>query len=215
MRALPGSNARSRAPSLRSTPVSRRIHHQRPTTPIGAAFRPQTLQRSNSHNASALQASASWGVPKSAKKWARTAHLHEVKTVGPAKRARKKSAENAGLVVGTEAGRGKERGEDSRTPRESEFGPFAREREEDARMSALKFPFASPTRAGDASSATYENSLLFKPSDLDSTPVDEGDAWVDTDSVDGSELEAEQDEALLDVGAGSSPAHSGRSDLLV
>ncbi|KJA23302.1 hypothetical protein HYPSUDRAFT_40134 [Hypholoma sublateritium FD-334 SS-4] len=209
VRALSGSNARSRAPSLRSTPVSRRIHHQRPTTPIGAAFRPQTLQRSNSHNASALQASASWGVPKSAKKWARTAHLHEVKTVGLARRARKKSVENVDLVVGTEGGKGKERREDSRTPREFEFGPFVREREEDARINALKFPFASPMR--DASSAAYENSMLFKPSDFDSTPVEEGDAWVNTDSVDGSELGTEHD-SLLDVGVASSAAHSSRSD---
>ena len=211
-RTLSGPNARARAPSLRSTPVSRRIHHQRPITPIGAAFRPQPLQRSNSHNASALQASASWGVPKSAKKWARTAHLHEVKTAGHAKRVRKKSAENAALVVSMEAGRGKERREDSRTPREFEFGPFAGEREEDARFGALKLPLALPTRDGVALSPTHENSLLFKSSDFDSTPADEGDAWVDTDSVDGSEIDTEHS-ALVDEGASSSssPAQSSRS----
>ncbi|KAF9568746.1 hypothetical protein CPC08DRAFT_601232, partial [Agrocybe pediades] len=82
------SNPRSRVPSLRSTPTANRrsqhglhLHHPKPTTPTTAGFRPQMLQRSSSHHG--VQ-SGSWGplgaMPKSAKKWARTAHLHEVKT---------------------------------------------------------------------------------------------------------------------------------------
>ncbi|KAF8194198.1 hypothetical protein BJ912DRAFT_959739 [Pholiota molesta] len=166
------SNPRSRAPSLRSTPANRRLHLQRPVTPVTASFRPQHLQRSNSHGGPLLPQSASWGavsVPKSAKRWARSAHLHEVKTLGPlvsaataaaaaaatsARRSRKKSGENSG-----------------RTPREFDF-----ERE--------NHDFFSSS-AG---------SLLFKADDESAASValDEGDVWIDTDSIDGSELDAEQ-----------------------
>ncbi|KAL0573982.1 hypothetical protein V5O48_007974 [Marasmius crinis-equi] len=77
---------RSRTPSLRSAKNGSRAPLQiaAPSTPTS---RPR-LTRANSHGGSSgvmLSSSISWGgvvgpVPKSAKKWARSAHLHEVKT---------------------------------------------------------------------------------------------------------------------------------------
>jgi hypothetical protein len=47
---------------------------------------------------------------------------------------------------------------------------------------------------GKESSSAYEGSLLFKADDESAASVahDEGDVWIDTDSIDGSELDAEQ-----------------------
>ncbi|KAF9478205.1 hypothetical protein BDN70DRAFT_880260 [Pholiota conissans] len=174
---------RARVPSLRSTPANRRIHHQRPVTPISSSFRPQILQRSNSHGGPGLPQSASWGttsVPKSAKRWARSAHLHEVKTLGPlisagARRSRKKSGEN--ISPPTRHDRSQDQ-----TPREFEFD----------REACDLFSAASVSK-GKLTTEAYEGSLLFKMDGPSAnTTLDEGDVWIDTDSVDGSELDAEQ-----------------------
>ena len=73
-------HSRSRTPSNR-TPLSRRDLHHIPSTPT-SSVRP-LLPRANSSGPIPLTASNSTGligpVPKSAKRWARTAHLHEVK----------------------------------------------------------------------------------------------------------------------------------------
>ncbi|KAF8955257.1 UNC-like C-terminal-domain-containing protein [Flammula alnicola] len=182
------SNPRSRAPSLRSTPAGRRTQ-QRPITPSTSSFRPQPLQRASSHAGSSTLQSGSWGSigvpPKSAKKWARTAHLHEVKTLGPLVSAGGRRSRKAGEDVDVGSTR-HDRSRD-RTPRELEF-----ERENDDFFSSPwlgSSPKSSPvdvTRS--QSSPTLANSLLFKPE----PSLDDGDVWIDTDSVDGSELEAEQ-----------------------
>ncbi|CAL1713663.1 unnamed protein product [Somion occarium] len=75
------STSRPRTPSLR-TPMSRHntYNHNRPPSPTSS--RP-VLQRANSGGPIVLTTSTSVGVigpvPKSAKRWARSAHLHEVK----------------------------------------------------------------------------------------------------------------------------------------
>ncbi|CAA7261538.1 unnamed protein product [Cyclocybe aegerita] len=112
------SNPRSRAPSLRSTPATRRTQYaipHRPITPTRSAFRPTPLQRSNSQGGvPAMPQSTSWGAavhaPKSAKKWARSAHLHEVKVI-PAL-----SRRSGGLDI-----RSTNHDRKDRTPRRSEF----------------------------------------------------------------------------------------------
>lgn len=83
------SGSRSRTPSLRNSRIV-----SRPTTPTTSIttftnYRPQ-IQRANSLTGPAsagLPMSSSWTgiepVPKSAKRWARTAHLHEVKSPIP------------------------------------------------------------------------------------------------------------------------------------
>ncbi|KAK7689921.1 hypothetical protein QCA50_006560 [Cerrena zonata] len=78
----PHPHPRSRTPSNR-TPLSRHNAHPLPSTPTSS--RP-LLSRANSGGPVPLTASNSVGmigpVPKSAKRWARTAHLHEVKHLG-------------------------------------------------------------------------------------------------------------------------------------
>lgn len=66
-------NSRSRTPSMRNR------HHYRPMTPTLSAFRPRQLQRSNSQGGDATSASGTVTVPRSARKWAKTPHLHEVR----------------------------------------------------------------------------------------------------------------------------------------
>jgi len=77
------SNPRSRVPSLRTTPVRRpNVTQPRPMTPTKTSLR-HGLQRSNSHGGTLADGIAYAGsglAPRSAKKWARTAHLHEVKS---------------------------------------------------------------------------------------------------------------------------------------
>ena len=173
------SNPRSRAPSLRSTPATRRIQHiahQKPITPLTTTFRPHVIQRWSSQGGS-IPAGGSWGsmsVPKSAKKWARTAHLHEVKTTTPTPSA---------------DGRQYKLGENTRHDRENDRTPkefnFERDRDDVFSSSVTKLSTNSTLldmNAGAGRSPTIEQSLLLKPE-----VMDDGDPWVDTDSVDGSE----------------------------
>lgn len=83
---------RPRTPSLR-TPTSKHFHSRAiPVSPSpivtsipNGIHRPPRLKRANSHGGGSTPASATWTgigpVPKSAKRLARTAHLHEVKSV--------------------------------------------------------------------------------------------------------------------------------------
>lgn len=102
------NNSRSRTPSLRSMANRRQQqpYAARAMTPTRSIFRPQILQRSSSHGGPGAASSALWlgasgasgvaaasglGVggtgsgylPRSAKKWARTAHLHQVRSAVP------------------------------------------------------------------------------------------------------------------------------------
>ncbi|KIM43080.1 hypothetical protein M413DRAFT_395619 [Hebeloma cylindrosporum] len=189
------SNPRSRAPSLRSTPATRRIQHiahQKPITPHTTTFRPHLMQRWSSQGGP-VPASGSWGsmsMPKSAKKWARTAHLHEVKTPVPTP-----SAEGRQHKLGENTRHDRE---NDRTPKEFDF---EREREDVfsssiAKLSTNSLPMDMNVGAG--RSPTIERSLLLKPEVI----MDDGDPWVDTDSVDGSEI----DLAALDQISASLPS---------
>lgn len=50
-------------------------------TPTLSVFRPRLLQRSNSQGGDATGANGAVTVPKSARKWAKTPHLHEVRNL--------------------------------------------------------------------------------------------------------------------------------------
>ncbi|EGN97942.1 hypothetical protein SERLA73DRAFT_169048 [Serpula lacrymans var. lacrymans S7.3] len=103
----PKGRKRSRTPSSLHTPT--RLHHHRPWTPTGGGggththIRPR-ITRTNSHGASSLGIVGGPGgsgglghvAPRSAKRWARTAHLHEVKM----DRDKGKNAEGVGRYVG-------------------------------------------------------------------------------------------------------------------
>jgi hypothetical protein len=153
------SRSRSRTPSLRSstsagnvTPPGYRLHTA-VSTPL-----PEPLRRSSSHGIAMDESPSS--SPRSAKKWARSAHLHEVRVgSGKGSKLRKVEMDEADIFFGpsdTPVFRGKENGKGTlRGSREPAIDVDSRP------------PFPSPGR----------------PSDGDS-----GDAWVDTDA-DGSEDE--------------------------
>ncbi|KDR82555.1 hypothetical protein GALMADRAFT_206395 [Galerina marginata CBS 339.88] len=222
------SNPRSRAPSLRSTPVSRRTaqyNHARATTPTtstfgihssGQATRPQAMQRSSSYGLptpSSIPQSNSWGpmlgsgigggggggMPKSAKKWARTAHLHEVK------RGSKK-----GL-----GGHDREEGDRERTLREFEF-----QREREDVFSPPRKENGKEKEGGGVPPPV--DSLLFQGAvavPTEDVGVD-GDPWVDTDSVDGdadgegSELDVDRLKVDSSSGTGTGTGPSPMSSLM-
>jgi len=184
--------SRSRAPSLRSPPSGRRTQHtmqNKAITPTGSSIRP--LQRSNSQGGFPMHYTNSWAagnnVPKSAKRWARTAHLHEVRSAvpysvlsnaggGSGHRTKKGSSERPGPRLGHDR---------ARTPREFEFDSGS----EDVFSSVAPRRLASKGRVTMAGKAEpkFPDGLLFKAD----PPADDGDPWVDTDSVDGSELGAD------------------------
>ncbi|KAF8158431.1 UNC-like C-terminal-domain-containing protein [Crassisporium funariophilum] len=190
-----GSNPRSRNTSLRSTP--RRTQHtgpKNPITPTRAAFRPQPIQRSNSQGgAPPMQLTGSWGfganVPKSAKKWARTAHLHEVKSATVSS-SRKGSGGSS--PVRRDHGQGHDR-----TPKDLEFD---RENIPGDIFTLSSAPKGSAKLLGKGGTEgeklmtiggeteVFAESLLFKTE----VAVDDGDLWEDTDSIGGSESGAEQ-----------------------
>ncbi|KAF8627443.1 hypothetical protein AX17_006257 [Amanita inopinata Kibby_2008] len=109
-------SSRSRTPSFR-TSARRPPHHihlgqhisnyQRALTPTKSAFRRPLLQRSNSHSMEIYGNNGTWSATvgiasRSAKKWARSAHLHEVRTTPPAsnvRKARKDGEENRNPAI--------------------------------------------------------------------------------------------------------------------
>ncbi|KAF5314876.1 hypothetical protein D9619_007249 [Psilocybe cf. subviscida] len=211
-RTISNSRTHGGTPSVR-TPGSRRTAQhtvfQRAAT--STTVRAQgNLQRSNSYGiyASQIPPSGSWGgsgnPAKSAKKWARTAHLHQVKSFDKSTPPARRSTMNAAtlsIAVHPEGGgstrKSRERGEedDTRTPRmfdlegdnENFFSlppvkaitPAAKTLREDE----SGFPLISHSRE-------IETSMLMKPDSTFTSPLDDGDAWVDTDSIDESELES-------------------------
>jgi hypothetical protein len=84
------TTSRSRATSLRSTPSGRRTYtiQNNVVTPTRSLLR-LPLQGSNSQDGPSLNNTNTWNasnnhnMPKSAKKWGRTAHLHEVRSAVP------------------------------------------------------------------------------------------------------------------------------------
>ncbi|KAH9480378.1 hypothetical protein JR316_0006976 [Psilocybe cubensis] len=177
------SNPRSRAPSLRSTPASRRnyVVHAKVTTPTVASFRPQMLQRSSSHGVAMAQ-TGSWGsmsVPKSAKKWARTAHLHEVKTprvlFPPTTSA---LAARRSKKMGDDISPTRHNRDQERTPRDA-----GSDRENEGFFSFATKQAVNGKQPVAGSMPPPDSSLLFAKAE------DDGDPWVDSDttSIDGTE----------------------------
>lgn len=81
-RSLPRTGSRSRTPSHRTPDMHPINQRQLPVTPAGGGLR-TPLQRANSQGGGPVQ-SGSWSggggtAPRSAKRWARTAHLHEMR----------------------------------------------------------------------------------------------------------------------------------------
>jgi hypothetical protein len=216
-------SSRSRTPSIR-TPLSRQFNitgQHRPRTPVASGSmstaiphqltpRPR-LKRANSHGSGPVL-TATWTgvgpVPKSAKRWARSAHLHEVRTTGG--KLRKERENRAGMGDPSALG-----GDDSlgMSPRHHQHAQSLGSPSE-VSSSELVDVFASPTApsrsrgvtldhlTGNIASALgpgspggspeskgkgkdYSHLLLhsaFSPKSEES----EGELWVDTDtSVDG------------------------------
>ncbi|KAI0060437.1 hypothetical protein BV25DRAFT_1917784 [Artomyces pyxidatus] len=173
----PGPAPRSRTPSIRNTPRSHHNFHPRagPSTPTSGA-RP-LLQRSNSHNsAGAVGLSTTAGadvlvgpVPRSAKRWAHSAHLHEVRRVGLSASRDRATGLTVDVFGASELpDRLRLLGEGA-TPGSGERlgGVVYRRRASPLRLS-------TPSKGGQGD------------------PVDDGaDAWVDTDAdADGSDVDA-------------------------
>jgi hypothetical protein len=177
---------RSRTPTSLRTPTRRLSGHLlRPVTPTGThntASRP-LIQRANSQGTAGFISPGFSGlgpVPKSAKKWARTAHLHQVR----GKDDREKN----------EAG-----------SRDQVYGRDRRNRENDndffqSSTSPLKgYPSSPPASVGDASKLIDKKgkrpqshrtplSPLLTRHPVDADDSADNDTWVDTDA-DGSELD--------------------------
>lgn len=145
--------ARSRTPSFR-TATARLRHPATPTRAVQSA-----IQRSNSHGAGSLWTG---NVPKSAKKWARTAHLHEVRSAG---RVRER--------VLSAGGRENRENEDvflSPPPPHLPAVPTG--------------PILLRSRMWGKGKEMDKGGVVPTSLDLDDILDQDGDSWVDTDSVD-------------------------------
>ncbi|KAI3621196.1 sad1-unc-like c-terminal [Moniliophthora roreri] len=185
---------RSRTPSLR-TP-------KRPNTPgtsstLVGSSRPR-LHRANSHGSSTLFANtASWSgggvgpVPKSAKRWARTAHLHEVKAVRRKKGndddeddSRSVSSTSSSVQRLQEPLRMLNSGDVDSDRDDDPFSTPSRSngRGHDGYPSLVTRAPATGVRAKKTSS---RNGWPVSPGSPDSTlDASDGDIWVDTDADD-------------------------------
>ncbi|PCH40389.1 hypothetical protein WOLCODRAFT_117183 [Wolfiporia cocos MD-104 SS10] len=189
-----GIGARPRTPSALRISTPRHYNHSRPShhgathsTPLASLSRPQTLTRSSS-GGSALALGGIGPVPRSAKRWARSAHLHEVKSAGVVPSA--ESAKYTSLSGSVSAGVEKMEYEDDIFGAETTKDAVRDRRLFDARQAL------SPLRLSSASDLPKGCVHGGPPSE-----VSEGDGWVDTD-VDGSESESGQryDGDALDIG---------------
>lgn len=174
-----------------------------------------SLQRSNSYGVYGAQIplSGSWGgsgnAAKSAKKWARTAHLHQVKSFEkptPSTRRSTMNPANLSITLYPEdgvsirrsrenGGHRREAGEDNaRTPRTFDFEGdnenFFSLPPVKAIIAAMPVGDSGSHQPVISHSREIETSILMKPDSTSTSPLDDGDAWVDTDSIDESELEA-------------------------
>jgi len=173
------TTSRSRVASLRTTPSGRRTHHavhNNATTPT-RSFRPLPLRRSDSQG----------GIPKSAKTWGSTAHLHEVRSAVP---------HSVFSSTGSGNGQRTKRGgsERPRFDHDRTRPPTGLEFDSQDVFSVLRPMSDVVTRSTGQGDDGIENmttvgkggskfpddiGFLFK-ADLS---ADDGDPWVDTDSV--------------------------------
>ena len=196
--------ARPHTPTSIRTPTNRHFVHHRagiPTSPSHHAFgsRP-AIQRSSSGSIT-LGFGGIGPVPKSAKRWARTAHLHEVKAAASTpRRPGQVGGDNTPVPSSSRAqGRHGDLFDAAATDADANAQvlvlPPAMERSETitlgkgkGRMVAAHIRQPSPLRPApviDLSSPPRRERALV-PSESDAS---EGDAWVDTD-VDGSECDS-------------------------
>ncbi|KAK7025568.1 hypothetical protein VNI00_015921 [Paramarasmius palmivorus] len=197
--------SRSRTPSLR-TPSKQ--NGARPTTPgtsttLVGGSRPR-LHRANSHGSSTLFTTSSWSgggvgpVPKSAKRWARTAHLHEVK--GVAGKKKPEDDEDDSRSVSSSSSVREPLGDSPKIVNgingvvEGDDDPFLNpSRQNGHHTGGYPLLIASAEFGGvrgkkkdksnrirNGSGNTEVISLFPSPSSPDST-FDDGDLWVDTD----------------------------------
>ncbi|OCH87329.1 hypothetical protein OBBRIDRAFT_837470 [Obba rivulosa] len=197
------SLVRPRTPSaLRLTPTSRHFNIYSRAATSGSLHSPtRSLSRPQIQRASSGSAAPGLGaVPKSTKRWARTAHLHEVKSTGVLPTmGRLEQDENVvnlgGDVVGPR--RGSEGGGFAFEDADDFFGAGTVQKEYATpkgkgkeRMRAVGRPPLSPLRLTSANELALGCSRARAASDVAS----DGDGWVDTD-VDAPESD-------LDVGSG-------------
>ncbi|KII91054.1 hypothetical protein PLICRDRAFT_174384 [Plicaturopsis crispa FD-325 SS-3] len=192
------SPVRSRTPTSVRTPASRHLtaHHHRPVTP---GSRPQ-IARSNSNGSPFNHSGVVGPVPRSAKRWARSAHLHEVRNHAGAGSGNTEKGRREGWLHDRESRTGRENESPVRssTPSRSRNPAAAEERFIDIS--------SSPPATHDAQGTSHAPRHPLYPLRLGRRPSDatEDSAWVDTD-VDGSELE-------MSVGSISPVKEVGRMD---
>lgn len=178
------AHSRSRTPSLHGN------LHPRPTTPTRAGAHPP-LVRANSQGGGGAPGPGG-PVPRSMKRWARSAHLHEIRG-GAGPRAQADSGREGGSEQGS-------RSLESENEFLDIFGTPSASRRNGSRVvrgmvnvSDLVFGDLDGEDRGpvlDETLGLYRSPLLAKSEESGG----DGDAWVDTDaSVDGSEVELELD----------------------
>lgn len=150
--------ARPRSSSLR-TATARLRHPATPTRAVQSAFRGSIIQRSNSQGAGSLWTG---NVPKSAKKWARTAHLHEVRSAGRVRErvlsaGRRENRENEDVFL---------------SPPPPRY------------PAVLTGPILMRSRMSGKGKEMEQGKVVPTSLDLDDILDQDGDSWVDTDSVD-------------------------------
>ncbi|KAF5382602.1 hypothetical protein D9615_002748 [Tricholomella constricta] len=197
-RVQPWRKPRSRTPSLRNAAARSRP----PGMPASSSAHRPRLQRSNSHGIPGVHPGVGGAVPgtthKSARKWARTAHLHEVRTVdrsvGPGAAGRRRGM------------RREEEGENGENTMMSEVAAFWAQRDErskEEKKGVVRVDeFGSPRK--DNGKRKENGEARLRPVSFEPQEDTEGDPWVDTE-LEESEGEGEWE---LKVDTGRSMAFS-------
>lgn len=184
---------RSRTPTSLRTPTRLLSGHHRPVTPTGTrsiANQPP-VQRANSHGAAGMTSPGFSGigpVPRSAKRWARSAHLHEVRGKGD----REKGGGSSRDQTRTRDRRGRENdsGEVFMSPSSPLKGYSS------TRPIGVSDTLQLIDKKGKSpqvfSTHRMPLSPLPKRLPLDTDDSTEYDAWIDTDA-DGSDLYSESE----------------------
>ncbi|KAK0222162.1 UNC-like C-terminal-domain-containing protein [Armillaria fumosa] len=173
----PTSRSRSHTPIPIRTPVNRHLNssQQRPATPTTTSRR--AVKRVSSGSVGlALSTSFNNGrsAPRSARRWARTAHLHEVRSTGRQRRVDDHKVNDDDPFLVTTPSRHRHRG--------------------NAHMNGVEASRSSPEyNSGDDPFLAVMGRKSISPGSRSGPSDDsESDMWLDTDaSIDGSETEAD------------------------
>ena len=155
------SSFRRRPPPLHITPHAhfQNLSHWRTLTP-SKSTRGATLHRSHSHSSEAYGLWSSTGVPRSARTWARSAHLHEVVRTGPLRRHKD--------------------GGENRTPAAPDFGQRSKSRHRhtssDSRREPTSDVFADHNRI-----RSNRRKYSAEGKDMGGGNLSDQSAWEDTD----------------------------------